>query len=135
MISVYEELVDVARRAQSAAYAAYSGFKVGAALRTKSGQIFAGANVENISLGLTMCAERVCIGAAVASGDRQFDELVIVTEAREPTVPCGACRQVIAEFAPNLKITSATTSGEKQQFTMSELLPVPSQGINVPRRT
>ena len=129
------ELHDAACASKSGAYAPYSGFKVGAALLTKSGRIFSGANVENISFGLTMCAERVCVGAAIAAGERQFEHLMIVTDSDAPAVPCGACRQVIAEFAPQLLITSRTTAGGEQQFSLGDLLPLAGQGIDVPRRT
>lgn len=129
------DLIELARAARSAAYAPYSGFTVGAALTTKSGRIFTGANIENVSFGLTICAERVCIAAAVAAGERQFEHLVIVTDSAEAPVPCGACRQVIAEFCRELRITSATEDGRQQDFTISELLPLAYQGIDVPRRT
>lgn len=135
MNNATDDLMNSAVGARAVAYAPYSGYKVGAALLTKSGRIFSGANVENISFGLTICAERVCVGAAVAAGERQFERLVIVADSAEPAVPCGACRQVLAEFCPDLPITSATMAGRQQDFALSELLPSPGQGIDVPRRT
>ena len=135
MTNAISELLETATLARSAAYAPYSGFRVGAALRTKSGRVFTGTNVENVSFGLTMCAERVCIGAAVAAGERQFERMVIVTDSPEPAVPCGACRQVIAEFSTVLPITSTTLRGDEQQFTIEELLPIAHQGMDVPHRT
>jgi cytidine deaminase len=118
------------------AYAPYSEFLVGAALRLESGLIVSGCNVENVSYGLTMCAERVCVGKAITEGEKSFQSLAIVADTDAPVVPCGACRQVLAEFAPNLTITSWTLSGESKEFSLAELLPLPSQGIlQVPRGT
>jgi cytidine deaminase len=130
------DLRAVALAARDQAYAPYSGFRVGAALLTASGRIYAGCNVENVSLGLTMCAERVCVGRAVADGDTEFEQITIVSESQTPIVPCGACRQVLAEFGSNLIITSWTVSGEIEQFSLAQLLPAPRQGIlEVPRGT
>ena len=135
MSTSFSELVEAAWKARESAYAPYSGFAVGAALRTRSGRVFTGVNVENISLGLTMCAERVCIGAAVAAGEREFTELAIASGSKPAAVPCGACRQVIAEFNPGLPIASRAGDGSVEHFTLAELLPHPRQGIDVPRRT
>ena len=129
------ELIEAARQARTSAYAPYSGFTVGAAVRTRSGKVFTGVNVENISLGLTMCAERVCIGAAVAAGEREFTGLAITSGSDQPAVPCGACRQVIAEFNPALQIASTAGNGSVEHFGLGELLPRAHQGIDVPRRT
>lgn len=129
------EIFRTAESVRDAAYAPYSGFRVGAALRTASGRVFAGANVENASFGLTICAERVCIGSAVAAGEHQFEHLIIVTDSAEPAVPCGACRQVLAEFCPDLPITSRTVDGRQQEFTLAKLLPHVNRGLEVPRRT
>lgn len=123
------ELRQLATEARLRAYAPYSRFAVGAALRVKSGVVVTGCNVENVSLGLTMCAERVCVGKAVEQGEREFEALTIVTESATPVVPCGACRQVLAEFSPTLKITSWTLSGERQEFCLEDLLPLPQQGM------
>jgi cytidine deaminase len=111
------------------AYAPYSSFMVGAALLTESGRIFPGCNVENISFGLTMCAERVCVGMALEQGERRFTTIALVAESQLPIVPCGACRQVLAEFSPSMKIVSWTLSGESAEFTLSDLFPLPKQGI------
>ena len=102
----------------------------------KSGLIISGCNVENISFGLTMCAERVCVGRAIDQGESAFEALTIVADTEIPIVPCGACRQVLAEFAPTLLITSWTLAGDSQEFSLAYLLPLPNQGIlQVPRGT
>jgi cytidine deaminase len=111
------------------AYAPYSEFRVGAALLTEDGRVFTGGNVENISFGLTMCAERVAIGNAVQSGATKLSLLAITSDSAEPIVPCGACRQVLAEFSPDLPIVSSTLAGLTQRFTLNNLLPLSRQGI------
>jgi cytidine deaminase len=130
------DLRDAAIEARLHAYAPYSGFLVGAALRLKSGLVVPGCNVENLSYGLTMCAERVCVGRAIEQGEKEFEAIAIVADTETPIVPCGACRQVLAEFAPSLRITSWTLSGKSQEFSLADLLPSPKQGIlEVPRGT
>jgi cytidine deaminase len=126
---LYDELIAAASTAQSVAYAPYSGFAVGAAVQTKSGKIFSGCNVENVSFGLTICAERAAIAAAVADGVRDLIAIAVITDSKKPAVPCGACRQVMAEFNPKMRIVAATTNGESEEFELSELLPKPNQGI------
>ncbi|MGI8547786.1 MAG: cytidine deaminase [Gemmatimonadaceae bacterium] len=112
-----------AEQAMLHAYAPYSNFRVGAAVQSGDGRIFTGANVENASYGLAMCAERTAIGAAVAAGARGFVTLALVSDAEGPASPCGACRQVLAEFAPDLRITSYGLKGEVAEWTVAELLP------------
>lgn len=124
-----EDLVAAASNARLCAYSPYSKFAVGAALRTASGAIFRGCNVENISYGLTICAERVAMSAAVAAGERNIREIAIVAESIEPVVPCGACRQFLAEFNPDLRLILATTSGLREEVSLSKLLPLPRRGI------
>lgn len=102
-----EELLQIAYKAMENAYAPYSEFKVGAALLTKDGQIYTGCNVENISYGATVCAERVAILKAVSEGQRSFAKLAIVSVNKEKTYPCGICRQVIDEFMPDGEIIVA----------------------------
>ena len=121
-----EQLIKVAALARARAYAPYSTFKVGAAVRTKRGRIHAGANVENASYGLTVCAERCAVFAAVAAGEVSgYETIAIVTDAPEITPPCGACLQVLFEFAPGVRVILATTAGQRRATTLAELLPVP----------
>lgn len=122
-------LRDIAIQARNRAYAPYSKFLVGAALLSASGRVFAGCNVENISFGLTMCAERVCVGNALQEGERDFQAITLISDSEEPVMPCGACRQVLAEFSPNMKIVSWTVRGAKKEIALATLLPLPRQGI------
>ena len=128
-VTQYNELIAAASATRSLAYAPYSGFQVGAALVTKAGKIYTGCNVENVSLGLTICAERSAIATAVAEGHKDFVAVAVVTAGKKPAIPCGACRQVLAEFNPSIKILAATIDGKVQEFNLAELLPFPSQGI------
>ena len=121
-------LISTATAARLQAYAPYSNFQVGAALLAKDGRIFTGCNVENLSYGLTICAERNAIFAAVAAGVREFDAIAIVADTREPVSPCGACRQVMAEFG-DFKIIAATLDGRVFESTVSALLPRGKTGI------
>lgn len=123
----WDELVKAAWQAREAAYAPYSNFAVGAALLAKDGRIFLGCNVENISYGLTNCAERVAIGSAVAAGVREFLGVAVVADTGVPISPCGACRQVLAEFGvPRVMLANRN---ERIEFSLAELLPRASSGI------
>jgi len=125
----FDDLIAVALTARSNAYAPYSKFAVGAAVKCKSGAVFGGANVENRSFGLTICAERVAIGAAVSGGERDFAAIAVTADSDEPIVPCGACRQFLAEFNPDLIIVSATIRGARKIDRLSRLFPDPTRGI------
>jgi cytidine deaminase len=129
MTETSEDLLQHATCAREHAYARYSGFRVGAALLSSDGEIFLGGNIENVSLGLTICAERVALGTAIQSGKSSFYEVAIVADSAEPIVPCGACRQVLAEFNPQMKIVSRTLSGRTEEFSLEVLLPSSRQGI------
>lgn len=125
----FDALVFAAREVREKAYAPYSRFQVGAALRTKSGQIFCGCNVENLSFGLTVCAERAAVFAAVAAGETQFEAIAVVADSVQPVTPCGACRQVLAEFSSDLPICSANLQDQRFESTVAELLPRAKEGI------
>ena len=117
-----DPLLEAARAAQARAYAPYSNYAVGAALECDDGSIFAGCNVENASYGLTNCAERVAIGAAVSQGHRHFRRIVIVSNSDPPAAPCGACRQVLREFSRDLEVR-AVGPGRTVSWQLGELLP------------
>lgn len=136
MLTEETHLCEAAWQARDRAYAPYSKFAVGAALRTSDGSVFTGCNVENISFGLTCCAERVAIFNAIAAGKSRFVEIVIVADTVSPVTPCGACRQVMAEFAPELQITSINLAGDAFSASIQELLPRAKEGIlDVPHGT
>jgi cytidine deaminase len=120
-------LVEVARAIRERAYAPYSRFAVGAAVRAEAvvtpSDMFAGCNVENASFGLTICAERNAVFQAVAAGVRRIDAVAVVTDTETPTMPCGACRQVLREFGPDMVVIGATLSGQIARYRLSELLP------------
>lgn len=122
-MDVYEKLLRYAREAGEKAYAPYSGLCVGAALLTPDGNIYTGCNVENISYGLTECAERVAVFTAVAHGYRRFAGMALYADAPEPLTPCGACRQVLFEFSPDIWIVSANRTGRQRIFNLPQLLP------------
>ncbi len=134
MTPAREELRTAADLVMQRAYAPYSGFRVGAALLSRDGRIFLGCNVENVSFGGSICAERSAVVQAIAAGAREFAQLVIVTEAERPTPPCGTCRQVLAEFAPTLKVLSVTAGGSSAEWTLAELLPAPFTPSSLERK-
>lgn len=118
-----DALRQAAFAAMENAYAPYSRFRVGAAVRTATGEIVAGCNVENAAYGEALCAERAAIAAAVARGLRDFEEIVIASESDDPTPPCGSCRQTMSEFAPDLKVTSYAKNGKQATWRLTDLLP------------
>ncbi|MGI8789177.1 MAG: cytidine deaminase [Pyrinomonadaceae bacterium] len=118
-----EELVEAAKEVRELAYAPFSNFRVGAAVRTKSGKIFTGCNIESASYGLTVCAERVAIWKAVSEGEREFSEIAVVADTKELTPPCGVCRQIIWEFSGDIPVILANLKGDVETVQMKELLP------------
>ena len=117
-----DSLLAAAREAQNQAYAPYSDFRVGAAIEAADGRVFVGCNVENASYGLTMCAERAAVSAALSAGARRFRRAVVVSDVDPPAAPCGACRQVLSEFEPDLLI-EAVGPRNAVRWQLSELLP------------
>ena len=118
-----KELLSIADKAMENAYAPYSKFHVGAALLCKDGTVFTGCNIENATYGATNCAERTAIFKAVSEGQRDFEAIAIVSSSGGETFPCGICRQVMAEFAPELKIILRDENGNECIYTLMELLP------------
>lgn len=118
-----DRLLELASAAREHAYAPYSHYKVGAALLTSSGATYAGCNVENSVYPAGICAERTAIGAAISAGERSIVRLVVIADSYRPVPPCGICRQVIAELAPNATILLANLHDERQETTPQELLP------------
>lgn len=118
-----DELLARAFEVRTHAHAPYSGFHVGAALLTEDGRVFVGVNVENASYPVGLCAERGALAAAVASGARRFSAIAIATDASSPTMPCGMCRQALAEFAPSFRVVTATVSGARAETSVAALLP------------
>jgi cytidine deaminase len=125
----FPKLIEQAHAARDKAYAPYSKFPVGAALLTATGRVFTGCNVENLSFGLTICAERNAVFAAVAAGERKFTRIAIVADSKTPVSPCGACRQVLAEFGLELEVCSTNLQGDRFEARLNQLLPRASEGI------
>jgi cytidine deaminase len=124
-VGEFDVLIAAAKRARENAHAAYSNFRVGAALRATSGRIFGGCNVENTTYGLTMCAERVAIFKAISEGERGFDAIAVVTDTDSLTPPCGACRQLIWEFCGDVPVIMANLKGKVEVIQMKSLFPKP----------
>ena len=118
-----QELMDMAKKAAEYAYVPYSKFPVGAALECSDGTIFTGCNVENAAYGATICAERTAMVKAVSEGHRDFDTIVIAGRSEDYCVPCGTCRQVMMEFAPDLTVICLNGKSESKRFALKELLP------------
>jgi cytidine deaminase len=118
-------LIAAARSAREHAHAPFSNFRVGAAVRAKSGRIFTGCNVENASYGLTLCAERVALFKAISEGERGFDAVAVVADTDVLTPPCGSCRQILWEFCGDADVILANLQGKIERCRMSELLPRP----------
>jgi cytidine deaminase len=121
-----KELIQKAQEAKVLARAPYSGFRVGAALLGKSGRIYTGCNLENLSLSLSLCAERIALIKALSEGEKEFEVLALTSDAFEPVTPCGACRQMLIEYAPSVRIISLNRSQDNVMLTsIQELLPHP----------
>lgn len=118
-----KELIQVALEAKERAYVPYSKFKVGAALKTSSGKIFTGCNIENASFGLTNCAERTAIFKAISEGHTDIESIAVVTDIEDYASPCGACRQVMAEFGLNIQVLMGNKAGDYYVKSSGDLLP------------
>ena len=118
-----DDLVSAATAARERAFAPYSGFRVGAALLAEDGTVVTGCNVESASYGLTLCAERVALVKGISEGRTRFTAVAVVADTERLTPPCGACRQLLWEFAPDATVTLSNLKGRTSQFTMRELLP------------
>lgn len=126
------ELIERARGAMANAYAPYSNFPVGAAIEAEDGRIFVGCNVENASYGLTICAERMAVGAAVVAGARRFRRVAVTTAVEPPASPCGACRQLLMEFGPDMEVLGVGPKSERR-WTLRQLLPDAFNRESLPR--
>ncbi len=124
-MSEHDTLIAAAKQARENAHAPYSNFRVGAALRARSGRVYTGCNVENATYGLTVCAERVAIFKAISEGERGFDAIAVVAQTHVLTPPCGACRQIIWEFCGDVEVILANLKGQMEVHRMSELFPRP----------
>lgn len=120
-----EELINAAKQASKFAYAPYSKFKVGSAILTKANKIYTGANIENASYGLTICAERVALFKAISEGEKKFKAIAIYTNTKRFTMPCGACRQVLSEFSPKIELILINGAGKIKKTNLAKLLPYP----------
>jgi cytidine deaminase len=121
----HDTLIAAAQTAREHAHAPYSNFRVGAAVRAKSGRIFTGCNVENATFGLTLCAERVAVFKAISEGERGFDAVAVVADTDALTPPCGSCRQILWEFCGDAEVVLANLNGKVERYRMSALLPKP----------
>jgi cytidine deaminase len=119
------ELISAALRARENAVVPYSHFKVGAAIEAADGNVFTGCNIENASLGLTVCAERVALWKALSEGERNFRRIAVVTDAAEAVTPCGACRQLLWEYCGDIPVLVHSIRGGSQTFRLAELFPQP----------
>jgi cytidine deaminase len=124
-----DPLIEAALAAREFAHAPFSQFKVGAAVQDESGRIFTGCNIENISYGLTMCAERVAIFKAVSEGARRFVRIVVGADTDKLTPPCGACRQILWEFCGDAELTLVNLDGKQEQLRLSEIFPRPFDAL------
>jgi len=122
------QLIEAARAVRLRARAQYSGFRVGAALETASGEVVTGCNIENASYGLTLCAERVALVKALSDGQDRFTRIVVAADAGTPTSPCGPCRQLLWEYCGDIEVVLVNLERETARYRLSELFPVPFDG-------
>ena len=127
----YDALIAAARKSREHAHAKFSNFRVGAALRSSSGKIYGGCNVEHATYGLTICAERVALYKAISEGERTFDSIAVVTDTESFTPPCGACRQLIWEFCGDVPVVMANLKEKLETIPMRELFPKPFDSSNL----
>ena len=127
----FDSLITIAKQARENAHAKFSNFKVGAGLRTNSGKIYGGCNVENATYGLTVCAERVAIFKAISEGERKFNAIAVVTDTESLTPPCGACRQLIWEFCGDVPVVMSNLRGKVEVVRMRDLFPKPFDASNL----
>jgi cytidine deaminase len=127
----FRDLVRLAKAARKRAHAPFSRFKVGAALRSRRGEIVTGCNIENATYGLTLCAERVAVFKAVSEGLGRFDAIAVVVDSKRLAAPCGACRQILWEFCGDLWVRLETLGGQRLTLRLSELLPFPFDARNL----
>ncbi|MCL2366989.1 MAG: cytidine deaminase [Oscillospiraceae bacterium] len=119
------KLISLAADVMANSYSPYSRYKVGAAIECSNGTVFTGCNIENAAFGVTMCAEASAIAGAVSAGERNFKRIAIISEGNSYCLPCGTCRQLLHEFAPDLEVLSARADGRYVSYSLSSLLPVP----------
>jgi cytidine deaminase len=130
-VSEYDHLIAVAKQSRENAYAPFSNFRVGAALRATSGRVFGGCNVENATYGLTVCAERIAIFKGISEGERGFDAVAVVADTDSLTPPCGACRQLIWEFCGDVPVILSNLKGKIEVIQMRDLFPKPFDSSNL----
>jgi cytidine deaminase len=126
-----DALLAAAARARTQAYAPYSRYAVGAAVQADNGRVYLGANIENASYGLSLCAERNAVAAAVLDGARRIEAVAVVTTSSPPAAPCGMCRQTLAEFAHDCPVVLGNQSGERVETTLAQLLPRAFHGDDI----
>ncbi len=130
----YSDIIRAAKKAKLKAYAPYSRFRVGAAIKTKSGKIYTGCNIENSSYGLTICAERTAIFKAVSEGEKQFVAMAVISDDKDFTPPCGACRQVLMDLASKIDFVMIDGKGNHKVMKLKELFPYPFSPDHLPRK-
>ncbi|MDI7248398.1 MAG: cytidine deaminase [Bacillota bacterium] len=129
----HARLIELAREARERAYAPYSGFAVGAALLGRSGRVYTGCNVENASYPAGICAERCAVAKAVSEGEREFSAIAVVGDTDGPCAPCGICRQVLAEFGPDIQVVMTNLKGNVKVVAAADLLPGAFTGADMSR--